>query len=100
MALYLDEIWLEVSSQETAARAYRSFRDIAASGAFPPGVTLKAGPWFSNEEAKVILILDIEDHAKTFSAFSLGLAAGLIERRRLEPIVEASAVDDLLAMLG
>ena len=30
---------------------------------FPPGVTLKAGPWASNEEAKIVLILDIQDHA-------------------------------------
>ncbi|HZR83566.1 MAG TPA: hypothetical protein VFD92_20900 [Candidatus Binatia bacterium] len=99
MPLFLDEIWLNASSREDAARAYTAFRAMAESGSFPPGVTLKAGPWFSNEEPKVILILDIQDHTKTFTAFSLGVAGGLIRRRRLEPIVEASAVDELVAAL-
>jgi len=72
-----------------------------ASGAFPypAGVTVQAGPWFSNEEAKIVLVLDIADHAKTFPAFGLGLAHGLIARRRLTPIVEWAAVDALIAAL-
>jgi len=47
---------------------------------FPPGVTLKAGPWFSNEESKVslILILDIHDHSLTFTPFSNRLTNGAI----------------------
>jgi hypothetical protein len=100
MALYLDELWLNASTRESAALGYAAFRDVARTGGFPPGVTLVAGPWFSNEEAKVILVLDIEDHAKTFATFTAGIAGGLILRRRLEPIVDASAVDALLAAIG
>jgi hypothetical protein len=66
---------------------------------FPEGVTLEAGPWFSNEEAKIVLVLDIADHAKTFGAFGLALAHGLIERRRLTPIVEWSALERVVELL-
>lgn len=100
MALYLDSIWLNVTSRESAVRAFAAFRAFASGGAYPPGVSLKAGPWFSNEEAKVVLILDIADHAATFPAFSLAVADGIILRRRLEPIVEAADVDRLLAALA
>ena len=60
---------------------------------FPEGVTLKAGPWASNEEAKMVLVLDIQDHAKTFTTFSTLVAQGLITKRRLTPIVEWSGMD-------
>ncbi|MEW6269952.1 MAG: hypothetical protein AB1689_11725 [Thermodesulfobacteriota bacterium] len=100
MALYLDEIWLNTATRESTLQAYAAFRGVASSGALPPGVTLKAGPWFSNEEAKVVLVLDIADHAQTFTSFTLAIASGLIARRRLEAIVEASAVDALVDALG
>lgn len=44
----------------------------------------------------MILVLDIADHATTFTSFTLAVASGLVARRRLEPIVEANAVDALL----
>ena len=40
-------------------------------------MTLKAGPFISNEEAKVILILDISDHSTTFGVFSGVVGKGL-----------------------
>jgi hypothetical protein len=42
----------------------------ALNDGLPPSVTLKAGPFISNEEAKVILILDIPDHSTIFGVFS------------------------------
>ena len=100
MPLYLDELWL---CWESAAEAKASLERFLSMGdgqfAFPEGVRLAAGPWFSNEEAKIILVLDIADHAKTFPAFALGLAHGLLARRRLTPIVEWSAVGELLRSL-
>ena len=100
MPLYLDEIWLHWSSLEEAKRALELFRGMSAgSFAFPPGVTLRAGPWFSNEEAKVVLILDIADHAQTFGAFGAALAHGVIARRRLSPLVEWGAVEALIGLL-
>jgi hypothetical protein len=99
MPLYLDEIWLNVSTREAALRAYSAFQGLAAVGVYPDGVRLVAGPWFSNEEAKVILVVDISDHARTFTPFAGAVIGGLILRRRLEPIVEAAGVDELLAAL-
>jgi hypothetical protein len=97
--LYLDEIWLEWSSPSDAKRVLERFQSIVDSSALPSGVTLKAGPWFSNEDARVILVLDIADHAQTFIPFGLALVHGLIARRRLTPIVEWDALGQLVTML-
>lgn len=94
MPLYLDEIWLERARLRDAMQTFGALA--RGEAPFPDGVTLVHGPWFSNEEAKVVLILDIAHHARTFASFTTGILAGLIVRRRLEPIVEWSAVDALL----
>jgi hypothetical protein len=100
MPLYLDEIWLKWSNVEGAKMALQQFRSMVTKDfPYPEGVSLKAGPWFSNEEAKIVLILDIADHSKTFGAFGMALSHGIIERRRLTPIVEWSAVDKLIGLL-
>ena len=100
MALYLDEIWLKWKDAERARRALSTFSGMASgSFPFPEGVRLVAGPWFSNEEAKIVLVLDIRDHTTTFSAFGLAMVHKLIARRRLTPIVEWTAVEDLLRTL-
>jgi hypothetical protein len=100
MPLYLDEIWLKWDSFDKAKQVLNQFRSMATGQfPFPEGVTLEAGPWFSNEEAKIVLVLDIADHAKTFGAFGLALAHGLIERRRLTPIVEWSALERVVELL-
>jgi len=100
MPLYLDEIWLKWDSPDRAKQVLTQFRTMAGGQfPYPDGVTLKAGPWFSNEEAKIVLVLDIADHAKTFDAFGLALAHGLIERRRLTPIVEWGALDAIVDKL-
>jgi hypothetical protein len=97
MPLYLDEIFLNVSPPENAKKVQAMFKDVlSGKSGFPPGVTLKAGPWASNEEAKMILVLDIQDHAKTFVPFATLVSQGLITKRRLTPIVEWSAVDDVV----
>jgi hypothetical protein len=87
MPLYLDEISFNVSSKEDFKKAYDLISGAMKNG-FPQGVTLKAGPWFSNEECKVVLILDIQDHALTFGPFSGAMAAGVVSKRRLSPIVD------------
>jgi hypothetical protein len=87
MPLYLDEISFNITSKEELQRVHTLISGAVKNG-FPPGVTLKAGPWFSNEEPKVVLILDIQDHALTFGPFSGGMATGLISKRRLSPIVD------------
>jgi hypothetical protein len=92
MPLYLDEIHFNVSKKEDLKRAYDLISGAMKNG-FPQGVTLKAGPWFSNEECKVVLILDIQDHALTFGAFSGAMASGMVSRRRLSPIVDWPTVE-------
>lgn len=97
MPLYLDEIWLKWDSADKAKQVLTQFRSMSTGEfPYPEGVALKAGPWFSNEEAKIVLVLDIADHAKTFGVFGLALVHSFIERRRLTPIVEWSAVETLL----
>jgi hypothetical protein len=57
MPLYLDEISFNVASRDDTQKVYDLISGAIARG-FPPGVTLKAGPWVSNEEPKIILVLD------------------------------------------
>jgi hypothetical protein len=92
MPLHLDEIYFNISSKEDFKRGFDLINSALKNG-FPPGVTLKAGPWASNEEAKIVLILDIQDHALTFGPFSGAVASGIVSKRRLSPIVEWSAVE-------
>jgi hypothetical protein len=100
MPLYLDEIWLNETSPDNTKKIHKMFQGVLKGDTgFPQGVTLKAGPWASNEEAKIILILDIQDHAKTFVTFSTIMASGLVTKRRLTPIVEWSAMDEVVKAL-
>ncbi|MGA2366580.1 MAG: hypothetical protein ABSG12_13930 [Steroidobacteraceae bacterium] len=68
----------------------------ALASGFPPGVTLKAGPWASKEEAKFVLVMDIQDHSLTFAPFSNALAQGIFAKRRLTPLVTWHTVDNAI----
>ncbi len=59
----------------------------------PGGATVKAGPWFSNEELKLVVILDVPDHSLTFPAFVRATTSGMIEKRRFYPIVDWKDVE-------
>jgi hypothetical protein len=87
MPLYLDEISFKIANKEQLKQTFDMISGAVKNG-FPPGVTLKAGPWFSNEEPKVLLVLDIQDHSLTFTPFSGALSRGLVSHRRLTPIVD------------
>ncbi|HVC44964.1 MAG TPA: hypothetical protein VND20_09115 [Candidatus Binataceae bacterium] len=87
MPLYLDEIYFNVASKDDFRKVYDLINGVVTNG-FPPGVTLMAGPWASNEDAKIVLVLDIKDHALTFPAFSGAIAQGIVARRRLSPMVD------------
>ena len=91
MALHLVELYLHVDSADKAKQIVKGI-DGLLSGGLPPGVTKIAGPWVSNEETKLILILDIQDHATTIGPFWRGITNGHIEKRRFTPIVEWEAV--------
>lgn len=95
MPLYIDEIYLNNASPEQTKRVMKFFADTLKGGGLPQGVTLKAGPWMSNEEAKIVLVLDIKDHALTFNPFTKAMVQGLITKRRLSPVVEWSEAEKL-----
>ena len=92
MPLYLDEIYFKANSPDDAKKGVALIQNAIKNG-FPSGVTLKAGPWGSNEEAKIVLILDIQDHTLTFDGFAKAVSSGLVAKRRLTPLVEWSAVE-------
>ena len=70
-----------------------------ASIGAPQEVTFKGGPWFSNEEPKVIFLVDIPDHTPTFQIFGKLVSSGLVEKRRLTPIVEWDEVEKMVEQL-
>jgi hypothetical protein len=91
MPVYLVELYCK----DGFKRGCHLISQALASG-FPPGVKLKAGPWASNEEAKLVLVMDIQNHALTFEPFSNAVAQGVFARRRLTPIVTWSAVGNAI----
>jgi len=95
MPLYLDEIYLNATTPDNAKKIFAVLQE-GLKGGLPQGVTLKAGPWASNEEPKVILVLDIQDHSLTFNTFSKLVSQGLVAKRRLTPIVEWNAVEKVV----
>ena len=102
MALYLDEVWLKDPSPERIKEFVRMIGMAAKSPAnvgAPQEVRFVAGPWASNEEAKVIFVVDIPNHTSTFQVFSKFVAQGLVEKRRLTPIVEWSEVEKMAGQL-
>jgi hypothetical protein len=92
LPLYLGEIYLNGANPEVIGVARSFARDIQA-GKLPPGVRLVAGPWISNEQPKLILVVDIADHSTTLGPFWSALASGAVRRRRLTPIAEPAALE-------
>ncbi len=94
MALFLDTIYFNRQPTDKLKEALANINKSLASGSkLPKGVTLKAGPWYSNEEMKLVVVLDMQDHSLTYTAFSNAVTSGMVEKRKLEPIVEWSTVE-------
>lgn len=102
MALYLDEVWLRDPSparmKEFVGLIGKAAENPASVGA-PEEVRFVAGPWFSNEEAKVIFLVDIPNHTPTFQVFGKLVSTGLVKKRRLTPVVEWGEVEKMVAGL-
>ena len=98
MALHLVELSLNVDSPERAKAAV-SLAENLSSGNLPDGASLVAGPWVSNEEAKLYLVLDLQDHSLTLGAFWPAMARGIIAKRRLIPIVELKQLQEVVEKL-
>ena len=103
MALYLDEVWIKDPTPERVKEFTKLIGTAAkapSSVGVPQGVRQVAGPWMSNEEPKAIFIVEIPDHRLTFPIFGRHLAHGLIEKRRLTPIVEWGEVEKMVEQLS
>jgi len=98
MALHLVEIHLDMSSKERAERAMTAANNVA-SGHMPPGFSLVAGPWMSNEEAKLVVVVDFDDHNATLDFFWPAVARGTVLRRRFTPLVELADLEAVIAKL-
>ncbi len=102
MAIYLDEVWLKDPSPQRMKEFVRligaAAKNPASIGA-PQEVRFVAGPWASNEEAKVIFVVDIPDHTPTYQIFGKLLSTGLVEKRLLTPIVEWGEVEKMVEQL-
>ncbi len=102
MPLYLDEVWLKDPSpdrvKEFVGMIGAAAKSPASVGA-PEEVRFVAGPWASNEEPKVIFVVDIPDHSATFQVFATYVSKGLVEKRRLTPIVAWSDVEKMAQQL-
>jgi hypothetical protein len=96
LPLYLGEIFLNGANPDVLRVARTFARDIR-DGKLPAGVRLVAGPWVSNEEPRLILVVDVADHSTTLGPFWTALASGAVSRRQLTPIADASALDALAA---
>jgi hypothetical protein len=91
MPLYLAELYCKDGFKRGCDVISRTL-----ASCFPPGVMLKAGPRASNEEAKLMLVMDIPDHSLTFAPFSNALAQGIFTKRRLTPFVTWRTVENAL----
>ena len=94
MALFLDTIYFNRQSPDKIKEVLANInRSLSTGSGLPKGVTVKAGPWYSNEELKLVVVLDMQDHSLSFGSFTNAMGSGMVERRRLEPIVDWSAVE-------
>ncbi len=94
MALFLDTIYFTRQPADKLKETLANINKTLSSGSgLPKGVTVKAGPWYSNEEMKLIVVLDMQDHSFSYTAFSNAVSSGMVEKRKLEPIVDWSAVE-------
>ena len=95
---YLNEVWLanpSAASFKKFVDAFGKLKDDPAALGLPADFRLIAGPWFSSEEAKALFVFEIDDINVTFPVFTRLVAAGLLARRRVTPIVPWSAAEEL-----
>ncbi len=98
MALNLVELYLNVGGPDSAKQVLDIGKALSADR-LPPGVSRVAGPWVSNEESKLILVLDIADHTATLGPFWRGLTSGVIAKRRFTAIADWSTFEKTLSEL-
>jgi hypothetical protein len=86
MPKFFNEVWLRDMSPDVMKGVVDflgKLREGVRPHNLPSDLKLLAGPWLSNEEAKVYFIFEIDDPTNTFEAFAERVADGLFLKRRL-----------------
>jgi hypothetical protein len=86
MPIFFNEVWLKDMSAPVMKGVVDFLGKLRAGikpHNLPDDLKLLAGPWLSNEEAKVYFVFEIDDPTKTFEAFAERVADGLFLRRKL-----------------
>ncbi|RQZ17761.1 hypothetical protein DIE15_10440 [Burkholderia sp. Bp9031] len=86
MPKFFNEVWLRDMSPKTMQGVVDflgKLREGVRPHNLPADLKLLAGPWLSNEEAKVYFVFEINDPTETFEAFAERVADGLFLKRRL-----------------
>ncbi|MDZ5460086.1 hypothetical protein [Azohydromonas lata] len=86
MPIFFNEVWLKDMSapvMKGVVDFLGNLRQGVKPHNLPSDLKLLAGPWLSNEEAKVCFVFEINDPTSTFEAFAERVAAGLFTRRKL-----------------
>jgi len=86
MPLFLNEVWLGDIKPELIEEAVAFFGNLSVGTKpdnLPPDLRMVAGPWLSDEEAKVMFIFEIDNPSRMFVAYAERLLSGLFARRKL-----------------
>lgn len=82
MPKFFNEVWLHDMAPKTVSRAIEFFKGQQINDP-TANMTILAGPWLSNEEAKVYFVTEVDDPTETFTPFAERVADGLFLKRRL-----------------
>jgi hypothetical protein len=86
MPLFLNEVWLGSLEPKVLKEAVEFFGNLSKGSKpsnLPDNMRMVAGPWLSNEEAKVLFVFEIGDPSDMLEAFAERMVSGLFARRKL-----------------
>ena len=86
MPLFLNEVWLGSLEPKVLNEAIGFFGNLSKGSKpnnLPDNLRMVAGPWLSNEEAKVMFVFEINDPSDMMEAFAERMVSGLFARRKL-----------------
>lgn len=103
MPKFFNEVWMRDMSPETVQGVVDflgNLQDEVRPSNLPSDFKLLAGPWLSNEEAKVCFVFEVNDPTQTFEAFAERVADGLFLKRRLTLVQDWDGAKNLSKYLS
>ena len=103
MPLFLNEVWLGSLEPKVFNEAIEFFGNLSKGSKpdnLPENLRMVAGPWLSNEEAKVMFVFEINDPSDMMEAFAERMVSGLFARRKLTLLSDWSDAGKLAAKLS